>query len=193
MKRPQRVEFDRGAAIRVAWDFLWADNLKDRDGRDYRGRSYYLTASDVEDQVRMFAAETLAGEKWGTRGRACGKPWDSPRFSGDLLQQVRRWLQEEQYRGRLLSHNFGRGHISGQRYRPAGQPVGPAEAKTIVEKKARAGRTPPVHLSKGQRFYCSPAKLSPWGRSQARRTIDRSLVTCTRCLKLSTPTTEKAS
>ena len=187
MKRT--FSFDRRAAMAAAWDLLWADNLKQRERGGCRpSTTYYLTASDLEAQVRLFADETAAGEPWGTRGRAYGRGYGSRiRFSGDLLGDCRDWLRRNP---RLTSHNFGRGHISGERYRPVGEPISEAERGTLAEKAKRASKPRPIHMhiKEGRRrFLCAPEPKAPrWrqSRSQAHVTRDASRVTCPRCLKL---------
>jgi hypothetical protein len=55
----KRIEFDRAAAIKAAWDLCWKDNLKQRkEDVAYEkkvgkkpfnsARTFYLTASDIE-------------------------------------------------------------------------------------------------------------------------------------------------
>lgn len=182
----KRIEFDRAAAIKAAWDFCWEDNLKQRKQGGYRpSTTYYLTASDIEHQVRQFANETAAGEKWGTRGRTCGRPWVTLRFSGDLLGDCRRWLRNNP---KLTSHNFGKGHISGERYRPRGEAVSEAETATLAEKAKRAVTSRLIHArAQDKAFLCAPVKKrATWSRhrSQAHVTLDNAQVTCPRCLKL---------
>lgn len=192
--------FDRQAAIKAAWDLLWADNLRQREedvAYEKKGgkkpfnsaRTYYLTASDLENQVRQFADETARGEKWGTHGRAYGRYPSGIRFSGDLLGDCRDWLRRNP---KLTSHNFGRGHISGERYRPAGEPISEAEQGTLEEKARRAKTPRPIHMHKktgefSSTYMCAPAPKGPrWrqSRSQAHVTMDASRVTCPRCLKI---------
>lgn len=149
-----RISFDRHAAIPAAWDLLWKNNLRRRaEGEDFRGSTYHLTATDVENQVRQFASETADGKAWGSTGPAWGRTYDHKlRFPGDLLGDVRRWLRNNP---NLASHNFGRGHISGARYRPAGEPLGPAEVRTLSSRPSTfpraAGSTvrPPRRTSGG--------------------------------------------
>jgi hypothetical protein len=188
----KRFAFDVKAAIKAAWDYCWANNIKTRaNGDHYRpSTTYYLTSSDIEAQVRRFAEETAAGKQWGSTGRAYGKGYSTVRLSGNLLGAVRDWLHEECYRGRIVAHNFGKGHISGQRYRPAGEPVSEVEQRTFDAKAKRAATPRPVHLYCGheqrKRFLCAQVKKPSFRvpRSQARCTSDAAKVTCPRCIKL---------
>lgn len=183
MKRT--FSFDRRAAIAAAWDFLWADNLRQRaKGDAFRNSTtYYLTASDVENQVRQFAADQREGREWGASGRAYGTPctWPVIKFPGDLLGDCRDWLRNNR---RLTSHNFGRGHVSGARYRPVGEPLAEAEQATIKEKAERSTRVRVVHL--GDNGRCACVKRTSWSKSNYRisMTRDGSKVTCPRCVKI---------
>ena len=131
MKRTvNRIEFNVGQAIQAAWDHIWSYNLKIRGTReDWRNRSYYTTATDIERKVRNFAFDTQQGVPWGTNAYG-----GSIRFTGNLFEAVRDWVSQEMRRGRIKAHNFGRGHISGQHLRPADQPIGPTEAKVTPRK-----------------------------------------------------------
>lgn len=176
--RPVSTRIDLLREIEDAWSRLWAKNLKDRNaGQDYRGTTYYLTATDIEREVRKSVDERL--DTYGARIVGAGR----------LLDRIRVWLRGQCVRGRLECHNFGRGHISGQRYRPAGQPIGPAEAATIARKKENRPR--PIHLSRSTSW--NPIPLCTAGRSRSRfsrgrsktwTTKDVGRVTCTRCQKI---------
>ena len=193
------LKFDVQAAIPEAWDFLWSDNLARRaKGEDYRGSTYHLTAADVENQVRQFAYEAAHGQKRGTR--AWGRPCSLVRISGDLQGRVRSWLQGQVSRGVLVTHNFGRGHISGARFRPKGEPLSPAEEKTFQDKAARKDRPRPVHLARrsGSGISCRPApKGFSYGRggAQAMRSTNPERVTCPHCLKIiaASPSNERTA
>jgi hypothetical protein len=191
MKRA--IKFNVGLAIQTAWDHIWKENLETRaSGNDYRNRSYYTTATDIERKVRAFAYDTQRGDPWGTH------PYGSStiRFTGNLFEAVRDWVRGEIRVGRILVHNFGRGHISGQRLRPAGQPMSEAETKTI-EKKAQPYKPAPIHFKTGNGHgYGSPPlcistmrKLKGqrawgWKPSRAWTTDDREKVNCKRCLNI---------
>lgn len=187
-----RFSFDLTAAIPAAWDLCWKDNLKQRaEGRDFRGNTYHLTAADLVNQVRQFADEQAAGEAWGTRGRAWGRPCSMVRLSGDVQGAVRAWLQGQGHRGILVSHNFGKGHVSGQRYRPAGEPLTEAETATFAAKARCRERGPCWHYAKGgygERPRCletSTKKRAPWSRSRRPLTTNEpTKVTCARCKKI---------
>jgi hypothetical protein len=179
--------FELSKAIPAAFAFLWARNLKQRaEGDDYRGRTYYVCAVDVEEQVRCFADDELAGKPWGTT-QGYGRGFHNCKVYGDLPNAVRRWLLSN-----CDGHNFGRGHISGMRFRPRGEPIGPAE-KTLAKKAADRANPPvkPVHFSKHGGFYnphilCTAATRSRFSnsRSKARASSEWASVTCKKCLNL---------
>lgn len=184
----KHFSFDVSKAIPAAWSLLWQINEKERASgdRSYRPDSVlYLTASDVENQVRRFAAETSEGKTWGSTGRAWGRDYSGVRLAGHLKSRVRDWLLDEVRRGRLESHNFGRHHVSGMRFRPRGAGLGEAEKKTIEKKEERRRNPKPrlCHLEKRGSCACAQ-KVSFWGTSRAWKTGDPAKVTCTRCLNI---------
>ena len=62
--------FSLSKALPAAFQRLWEQNLEDRAaGRDYRGHTYYVTATDLERQVRAFACDSKAGRAWSTHWR----------------------------------------------------------------------------------------------------------------------------
>lgn len=179
--------FDMRAAIAFAWAQCWADNLVRRAaGGDYRGNTYYLTASDVECQVRRLANETMQGKSWGSTGRAWGRGWEGGvRLPGDVQAQVRDWLL---HNPDVEGHNFGRSHISRMRFRPRGEPLAPGEQHTLnTPRKTWAEK--PVHYS---RTYgppkCVEARVGrfydTWRRRSTRTDSDWANVTCKRCLNM---------
>jgi hypothetical protein len=186
--------FSLSKALPAAFQRLWEQNLEDRAaGRDYRGHTYYVTATDLERQVRAFACDSKAGRAWSTHWRdSYGTSRISlnrgPRYT--LLDAVREWLFTQVRAGRLeRNHNNGRGHISGEKFRPAGEPLSPAERRGDVARAKRAEA--PVHVY-GQNFQLicrKPTKARSvysrrGGRSKTRKTSDASRVTCSKCLKL---------
>jgi len=188
------IKFNVVLAIQTAWDHIWAYNLKVRGTReDWRNRSYYTTATDIEQRVRAFAYDTHKDLPWGTT------PYGSSyiRFRGNLFETVRNWVSREINAGRIKAHNFGRGHISGQRLRPADQPMSPVEAKTL-EKKAQPRKPRPIHFrtGNGTSYWGAPPlcvstakkmKGLPaygWKPSKARTTKERKEVNCPRCLNI---------
>lgn len=192
-----RTPFDRTKAIKAAWEALWAERLAERErnkgtvwatGR-WGASTTYITASDLERRVRTYAEETVAGKPWGSTGPYGPELGGRVRIPGNLFGDVRDWLLREVSAGRLASHNFGRGHISGMRFRPAGEPVSDIEKKTIEAKERRKGRPRPVHYTKSGHFggplLCMAGrKRVGWGRSKSHSTGNRERVTCPRCLKL---------
>ena len=126
---------------------------------------------------------------------------------GSTLQhEVRDYLLHN--RG-ITGHNFSRGHISGMRFRPRGEPLSPAEQKTFKaqqekeEKRARGEPTYTRHASSGQYglALCVKAqrdkkiaaakaagRSAPWfgsnHRSRVWTTDKLEEVTCPRCRNL---------
>lgn len=177
----KRVPFDMAKAMQAAWDLCWQRNLDQRaEGFDYGGRTYFLTATDIERQVRCFAQDSLDGEPWGT----CCYP-DSVRLPGGTFENIRRWLLRHP---QLDSHNFGKGHISGERFRPRGAPLSPGEQKHFEQDaKQRANPKPkPVHYGRwGGHPLCTKDRISRYSyrRSTARTSLEQDKVTCKACLK----------
>jgi len=137
----------------------------------------------------MFAQETVNGEKWGTHGRAYGKGYTSIHIGGDLQKIVRAWLFAQVSAGKMQVHNFGKGHISGARFRPNGAPLAPSEKETFERKAKEKTRTTPkpVHFALHGGAGCTQIKKpSRFGRSSrsTRTTSDLDKVTCPRCIKL---------
>jgi len=214
----KRFAFDLNKAIEAAWDYLWDVNLKDRAkqeaehpdgdfgkyGRRWYTRTFYICAADIVSQVRSFAYETAKGLKWGTNG--VRGPDYGIRLSGNVEGEVRRWLLRTKD-----SHNFGRGHISGMRFRPRGAPLGPSEKDTL-EEKAKPPKPRVIHFARDgysgtplciavQRANEDAARkakgLHPAYRGHSRSKActqsrwgagkedwQKGVVTCPRCLKL---------
>ena len=185
--------FNIPQAIQAAWDVLWADNLKRRaeDSAFRVSETYYLCAADVENQVRAFAEDTFYGRPW-RKDRQYGAYPTGIRFKGDLKRTVRDWLFARVSTGILAVHNFGRGHISGARFRPAGEPISPAEQGTLKKKLDQKLNPKPKlkHYSKhgfsGRPACTASRRRSPFSRSNHRiwTTKDQKEVTCPRCAKL---------
>ncbi len=194
--------FDIQKAIPAAWKLLWEDNLqKRRDGRDFRGNTHYLTATDVVEQVRSFAQEQAEGKTWGSGGRQWGRAYAQVKIStggvpGGLLRLVREWLQRQARRGVLEEMDFGRGHISGARYRPAGETLTDGEQATL-KRKAVPWEERTVH------FYHAPEENASgragllcqigrkrrghswgWRRQKSRTSDDPAKVTCKQCANI---------
>jgi hypothetical protein len=199
----RHFKFDVRAAIVAAWDLLWADNLKrrlkeealdkklGRKSSRFASQTYYLTASDLEDQVRSFAEDTAQGRPW-RKERAYGGYGFRVRLSGDLQSAVRDFLLRGNG-GRIVGHNFGKGHISGMRFRPAGEPISPSEEKTIAAKAERRANPRRIveHYSETYGGYPLCTSESATGKrvfhfrpSKASVTKKREEVTCRRCLNL---------
>lgn len=193
-----RKTFDIAKAIPQAWAVQWKklQDMREKHSTWRTDSATYLTAADIESQVRTFAEEEVQGRPWGASGPAHGRPlFSSVRISlgsGTSMQyEVRSWLLKEVRAGRLESFNFGKESITGMRFRPAGMGLTETERKTM-EQKARAeqarkeGKRPPMHFS---RSHSNPLCTSQSGRmrfrrSNARMSHDWEKVDCPRCLKL---------
>ena len=215
--------FNLDREFQKAWDWCWSyycepsvyeneqynektqEWEKTGEKRELEPRQSWLTATDLERRVRASVAEQVNKVPYGSYGAdAWGKGASTLRIStgkrGNLLDACRDWLLSQARSGKLSAHNFGRGHISGMRFRPVGLDLTEAEKKT-VEKKAVPYDQKPVHFADPDTrsfrslTLCSKAtretnkkKLRGYfrqpNRSKSRTTTDRSKVTCPRCLKL---------
>jgi hypothetical protein len=181
--------FDTRKAIETAWNVLWASNIANRkkwtkEGYTYGlSGTYYLTASDVENQVRAYAHDEVHGKPWRT-DRAPYGGW-SVRVEGDLFAAVRDWLLSNP---NLTYHNSGRGHVSGARFRPVGEPLAPAEVRSAEkrEKERTDPRPRVVHFGSYSLngLLCTIEKRSPFSRTRncGQREVEK--VTCPRCKSL---------
>lgn len=172
--------------IAIAWNKLWGNNLHNR-ARDFRGNTYYLQAADIEREVRRAFEERAFSKAGITHEQWLHGPVYRFRIS-PLLNHVRDWLLEQVRRGNLVTHNFNRGHISGARFRPTGQPLSPAEQRTLAEQDK--GYHPTYHYCRPddeyRRAICRIGKPQPRtrvSRSYLLRTNDRAKVNCRSCLK----------
>ena len=187
-----RQPFDIAKALPAAWDRLWADCLaRQAEGANYRGQATYLTATDLERQVRAFAQDQADGKPWGT----------TPAYGltvvriggagpGGLLQACRAWLLAQTRAGRLEAMNHGRGHVSGMRFAPVGSGLDAAEEQAEAAREERNLKPRPVHVSRngryGGRALCVPRPAGYFGRPSKTTltTGERERVTCPRCLNL---------
>lgn len=210
MKRESKtITVDLKTIIPEVWTGLWKANLATRAKYIAAGQTdrywmrglYYLTASDVEAGVRNYALAMLENDTFNY-AEWKSKPWTSlristPGYRGGLNNAVRNWLLSEVRRGKLESHNFGRGHISGMRFRPKGEPVGPAEVATMEKKKEAKERdyktNPlPVHGRLTEHSYnATPLCQYEPNRHSWRRnhrspdsTLQLKAITCAACANL---------
>jgi len=94
-----------------------------------------------------------------------------------------------QREGKLESHNYGRGHCSGEHFRPAGTPLSPSEQKALATPKEEKRRQRWIHhfAREDGKALCGAddRKRSPWGfRDRVYRpkpVTDPTKVTCKRC------------
>lgn len=188
MKTPT-LRIDLRAEIAAAWDRCWKRNLRSRlKGHDYGGRSYYLTATDLERDMREEFKKRLNSYRFRIRGLN-RRP---------LLDHVRSWLSGQVSVGVLEADSRGRGHCSGMRFRPAGAPASPAEKKVDALPEAERDRRRNVrHLSVApapkygdppRLCFVAPKKKKRVSFASRRRrsypTRDPGAVTCKKCLKL---------
>ena len=192
-----RYRFDLQAEVAKAWDWLW----ESRDHRCWKQENY-VTASDVESRVRAAVAERLKGKPYGSEGRETySRVQISTGSQVDLLGLCRRWLMDQMGAGRVEGHNFGRGHCSGMRFRPAGAPLGEVEQKHLETPREELARRRWIrHMAsdpaeplngrghkdrlcergrKPRRFYGFPRR-----QFHSDVTADPSKVTCKRCLAI---------
>jgi hypothetical protein len=164
---------------------LWAYKLEARAaGRDFRGDTYYTTAQELQEAVKGLVFDRLHPDpkrlkEFGPTLRGAY----GVRCRGDLQKVVRNYLLQ----GPFDRENFGRGHVSGMRFRPRGEPLSAAEATTKA-RKAVPRRPAPVHatLPGSLALLCMPPRQALYRgpNYRIRRTSDRAAVTCPRCLKL---------
>lgn len=200
----KKFHFDVRAAIPLAWNFLWAKNLETRkkDEADFArtghkayrdGSTYYLCAADIENQIRAWAEDTAAGKPW-RKERVYGGYGFQVRLSGDLQGMVRDFLLRGNG-GKIVGHNFGRGHISGMRFRPVGEPLSEAEKNTLDKKQKQRDNPRPTTWHYSERYGSRPEcvrqaaiakgqRIYGFRPSKALTTRDLEEVTCPRCKNL---------
>jgi hypothetical protein len=201
---PVIKNFDLDTECRRAWPIAWKElceptvyEYDDGEKRTFEPRQSWLTATDIERRIRAHFAEQADGLEEGKRGLDdfCMKGTvtisTGSRYS--LMDCVRDWLADEVRAGRLTRHNFGRGHISGMRYRPVGMELTDAEKKTLEKADKRAKGETPVHFSNSTSWLRKPLCVADRNvkragyrqpkRSSARIVSEPAKVTCQRCLK----------
>jgi hypothetical protein len=184
---------------KLAWDFLWKDNLERRNnGYDFEGNTYHISATDLGHQIRVLVDEQSEGRELYSTGRGTGYYQTTIRgLTHGLAYQCRKWLLANVELGNIDAHNFDKHHISRMRFRPKGAPLSPAESKTLEAKKKRESKDTPMHLvdpeirSWPYKTLCSREArkhLKSIGYRQrkaipgVRFTKNRLEVTCPRCL-----------
>jgi hypothetical protein len=163
-----------------AWYSCWLEKKRFRDKKDAYGHEmgFYITATELAGKVYDLKN---GQEGWG--------------YGRGNLGEARRFLLDQARMGKIQAHNFGRGHVSGMRFRPLGVSLTDAEKKTLEKKK-----NPPkkfVHFAEvtkvmldgyellGKKFCAKPKKMG-WGRGRVafvKRTKNIAEVTCPQCLK----------
>jgi hypothetical protein len=206
------ISLDLSVELPKAWAVCWAEWCEPKDIGDaengpqlWEPRQRWLTATDLEQRLRAAAVEKLDGIEYGKLGRGYGYGMGvTIRFPDNsratLLDRVRDWLREQVAAGQLVCHNFGRGHISGMRFRPPGVELTEGEKATLETKRKRAAGEAVVHLYTGENWFqrrplCTPPRkkstFRPRQRSKAEMTSEPEKVTCPRCKKLLTAAIEK--
>lgn len=178
----------------LAWQGVWDSRAKKKDEDNFRGRLDYITASDLERMVRHLAVKmtdsrntSYSFEDW-MMADPHGYRFSAPGHHS-LNDAVRDWLLERARQGQIHGHNFGRGHISGMRFRPVEKAaMNPTEQETVKRREERRHKVPPRHALAGEStaLLCGDGK-GPWRgtfRRSARTAKDRKDVTCPRCLAL---------
>lgn len=187
------LAFDLQDELAAALDWIWAYKAERRAEMEAKGdtqdRWYaehtYTTATELERRVRAALAE-----------KADRKPYGSCEFrdfshSGyringlngiPLLQHCRTFL----LRSGLERHNFGRGHVSGERFRAPGVEMPETEVNTLKAKE----KVKPVHIKRESAYapLCTASRKAK-GFYRPRRpasnvTSDPTKVTCKQCLRL---------
>lgn len=198
--------------ITAAWEWLWAyyqGRIRESmaEGHEPWDDHFFITASELEYTVRIMLANRLRKQPATTGDPAYGNTHGlvvsirGGRYREDLLCVVRDWLAG-QTGDTLQRHNFGKGHISGMRYRPLGAPLSPAEKRTLAKKDKDATRAKAIHAAdpathwpqlalcskaaretaKAKRRSYSCRRHSP--HSSVSTTSDPDKVTCPKCRKL---------
>lgn len=188
-KRAKLQTFDLDGELQAALARYWQrGELARKAGHDYRGMSRYVTATDLERDVREHL--TARFYESGLRGRFVIHTGQR----GGLLQAARAFLFARVRAGELASHNFGRGHISGERFRLASTEVSAAEQQSV----ARRERPRVVHAPASETSYGRPLCTATRTRSlyyTRRRAVitssERERITCARCIKLTTNPTQE--
>lgn len=187
--------FNLTEELEKALAFAWEWKLKQRaqmKPTDYRyAETFYLQAADLERRVRGAVAEVANGEAYGTYGMSYASYLSGGSIRGlggvSLLSHCQTFLYR---RSDLKSHNFGRGHISGARYRPHDWPLSPAEEKTL----ANQAKEKPVHFKREREWkpLCTAnrkdrrsnySRCFSRHRSNTHVTNEVGKVTCPSCLK----------
>lgn len=136
MAKNPRKSLNLAVEFAASWTRLWKANLESRlKGHDHGGRTYFLTATDLERDVR----DELTARMRAERPDECGTLRISGLGGRPLLDHVRAEVRSEVRSGR--ADDRGRGHCSSMRFRPAGAPASQAEKKAdavpVVEKSRR--------------------------------------------------------
>lgn len=197
MQKQPQTAFDLKAAMTEALDWLWTYKAAERKKLEAKGdtsdRWYaehtYTTATELERRVRSALCERQNSAKVGAYG-INGGIYSGFRIQGlggiSLLDHCRRFL----LRSGLERHNFGRGHVSGERFRAPGVEIPESERKTLEAK----AKTKPVHLKRASAWapLCTEGRKSQRGTFSRHRshrpstslTQEADKVTCPRCRKL---------
>lgn len=189
-KARQSIELSVILAKALQWVITDRETAR-KEGRDFRGDTYYFTASDVEQRVRAHSQELVDGLKEGELGRGycCLGVRISTGAGMDLLHVVREFLFRKVRCGEL-AYADRKGTCSGARFRPVGWPLSPAEVRIKAlspEEKRRQAYI--VHLETAtSKQACPTAKRSPYSYRSSRHSIHSTVfpekVSCRKCQAL---------
>jgi hypothetical protein len=125
-------------SFETACDIALAALFKEQDDNrrawpdSYRSAQNWVTATELNRVVRNYAARCLKGEPMeGTDNLDYGV--HLPRS----LERCREYLLAQARAGKLTGHNFGRGHISGMRFRRAGTELTKAEQARMAKRSMK--------------------------------------------------------
>lgn len=193
----QMKPFDLKTEMQKALEWIVAYKAERRAEMEAKGETddvwyaqeCYTTATELERRVRAAAAEQMDGKPYGSNGfdDFAMKPFQVRGLNGiPLLHHCRSFLLRHP---KLNRHNFGRGHVSGERFRTDDMPLSTAEQRTMAEK----AKVKPVHLRRPTTWkpLCTATRQpkrsafsADRGRPASNVTSDPAKVTCPRCLKL---------
>lgn len=205
-----RTEFSLDVELPKALKYLIDYHAQERKAMEAKGdtkdrwyaRHCYFTASDIEQRIRAAAAEKIDNAEYGSYHQSGYSHRTAFKISGlngqSLLDHCRSYLL---HHPKLKQFNFGRGHISGLRFRSADMPFSDTEQRTMADK----AKEKPIHFAPKRRKTVwgsdVQVEVTVWTplcvidrktkrtsysrptRSTAKFTTDESKVTCPLCIK----------
>jgi hypothetical protein len=195
-----RMPINMYQEIQDAIQRLWAGRIKEREERDaagrtdFRGEGGYITATDVEREVREHLQNMLdqpMSHSLLVPSRSRGRLRITGLNGHTLLGLCRDGLFALTRSGKWTCHNHGRGHISGMRFRPADEPLSTAEETSLsLTREEKIRRKFLHHFARPDgKAVCGAGdrKRSPYADRRGwkpKPETDASKVTCKVCLKL---------